>query len=135
MSKTLKLTLKAQPFEVMQTFEKCLEFRKPSDWIKSRLYDKDGTMKEYNYVEFINGYGSTRPRFTAYYCGFSICQKDREITYSNGLVVKVEKGDFIICFLSITRCNNPLFLPKSSPIHVSERRKKEIEIFTKTAQT
>jgi hypothetical protein len=132
MTKTLKLTLKAQPFELMQTYEKCNEFRKPSDWIKSRLYNKDGSMKNYDLVEFTNGYGSTRPRFTAYYCGFSICQKDITLTYSNGLVVKVEKGDFIISFYKDCSEINSSFLLKNTPVKVRERRKKEIELFNQT---
>lgn len=62
--KVLKLTLKRQPFELMLRGAKTVEFRKPSDWIKSRLCGK-----EYNLIEFTNGYGAHRPKFFAKYEG------------------------------------------------------------------
>lgn len=98
-NKTLKLTLKAEPFEVMISGEKIAEYRKPSAWIMSRLYNKDGSEKEYDFVKFTNGYNSDSPSFLAIYCGFEIVEQNQIITYSNGLVVNVEKGDIMICFL------------------------------------
>lgn len=99
MPSTLKLTVKRLPFEVMATFEKMVEFRKPSEWIKSRLYHKDGTERDYDFIEFSNGYGANVPKFRAAFCGFEICETDRTETYSNGLQVIVQKGDFMIGFL------------------------------------
>lgn len=98
-NRTLKLTLKRQPFQVMKTFEKSTEYRKPSEWIKSRIYNKDGTERDYDFVEFSNGYGSQVPKFKAVYCGFEICETNQTLTYSNGLIVEVEEGDIMICFM------------------------------------
>lgn len=54
---TLNLSLHKLPFDVMLTGEKDKEYRKPSKWIVSRLYNKDGTLKKYDVVKFVNGYG------------------------------------------------------------------------------
>ena len=83
---TLKLTLEKKPYEVMITGEKTQEFRKCSTWIESRLYDKKGNPRTYDYIQFTNGYGKERPSFTAKYCGFS---KEKTINkkYSNGFSV------------------------------------------------
>jgi hypothetical protein len=105
MTKTLRLTLKAQPFEVMSSGEKKEEYREPSEWIKSRLFHKDGTAKHYDFVEFTNGYGATRPKFKAAYVKVDMAQESKEITYSNGLVVKVKEGDYVIQFLLPEQAN------------------------------
>lgn len=95
---TLNLSLKRSPFEVMVAGEKVKEYRKPSDWIKSRLLNKDGAKRNYTYVLFVNGYGAIRPRFRGLYLGFTLAEKNETITYSNGLTVDVEIGDFVIDF-------------------------------------
>lgn len=94
--RVLRLTLKEKPFDVMVTGEKGFEYRKPSDWIRSRLMYPDGSPKKYDIIEFTNGYGAKRPRFTAQYLGFIEAFNDAEMAYSNGLKVQVEKGDFVI---------------------------------------
>ncbi len=95
--RVLRLTLSRAPFEVMQTGEKPREFRRPSDWIISRLVDRNtGRPKAYDVVEFTNGYGPACPRFTAPYLGYKISPIDTTLTYSNGLVVEVKAGDYII---------------------------------------
>ena len=43
--KTLYLTLKKKPFEVMKIGEKKSEYRENSKWMRSRLFNKDGTKK------------------------------------------------------------------------------------------
>lgn len=68
--KILHLSLKKEPFEVMVTGEKNQEFRKPTKWILSRLYNKDGTPKHYDVVKFTNGYGKDKPQFVCEYKGF-----------------------------------------------------------------
>ncbi|CAL2077602.1 conserved protein of unknown function [Tenacibaculum sp. 190524A02b] len=93
---TLFLTLSKEPFEVMATGEKSEEFRKPSEWIKSRLYDKEGNPRTYDHVKFVNGYGCDKPQFCADFKGFEISQINQTIKYSNGLIVLVEKGDIKI---------------------------------------
>ena len=47
---TLKLTLKKMPFEVMVTGEKKIEFRCPSKWIESRLFDKENSKRNYKFI-------------------------------------------------------------------------------------
>lgn len=96
MGRTLKLTLSRPPFEVMETGEKLKEYRKPSKWIKSRLQNPDGSDKIYSRVRFTNGYGSDKPRFECAYLGYSVCKIEFTVSFSNGLTVKVEKGDYII---------------------------------------
>lgn len=84
--KTLKLSLKSAPFEVMVNAEKKVEFRSPSKWILSRLYNKDGSLKEYDYVEFTNGYGAQRPSFVCRYNGFIVLTNGIHMeSYSNGM--------------------------------------------------
>ena len=89
--RVLKLTLHKKAFEVMVTGEKKLEFRKPSAWIMSRLKGKD-----YDAVEFVNGYGVHRPRFMATFKEYHVADENEEFNYSNGLKVKVEPGDICI---------------------------------------
>ena len=93
----LRLTLSRQPFEVMVTGEKDLEFRKPSKWILSRLKNKDGSKREYDLVEFTNGYGRYCPRFLCEYLGYArYIGFNDEYEYSNGLIVQVEDDDVVI---------------------------------------
>ncbi len=80
----------------MVTGEKVDEFRKPSDWIRSRLFHKDGSLKHYDVVKYTNGYGKDKPTFTCKYNGCYVATVDEEHTYSNGLTVAVQEGDFII---------------------------------------
>ena len=96
--KTLHLTLSKKPFEVMVTGEKWEEFRKGSDWIISRLFDKEHNEKEYDVIKFVNGYGSDKPYFICRYNGFLECYMNVETReYSNGLIVEgIGKGDFVI---------------------------------------
>ena len=98
MPKTLKLTLSKLPFDVMVTGEKTCEYRKPSDWIKSRLLTKDGIHREYDFVKFTNGYGADKPYFVARFVGAFEWKVSPTKTkaYANGLVVDIEKGDFVI---------------------------------------
>src|SRR6056300_1026422 len=80
--KILHLTLKKSWFELMVSGEKTTEFRKPSDWIKQRLVDK-----EYELVRFVNGYGSDKPFFVAKYLGYKVAKKDEEIPFKKETVV------------------------------------------------
>lgn len=95
-TKTLRLSLNINPFEVMVTGEKPKEYRKPGKWIKSRLFNKDGSKKHYDFVEFTNGYGGHRPRFRAEFVTFYYAQRAYKKVYSNGLKVAVVKDDIVI---------------------------------------
>lgn len=89
--KILRLTLHKKAFEVMATGEKTVEYRKPSEWIMSRLRNK-----QYDAVEFVNGYGANRPRFRTRYLGYSEAKSSFHKMYYNGLIVTVTCGDIII---------------------------------------
>lgn len=84
--KTLRLTLKKAPFDVMVTGEKLEEFREESKWITSRLFNKDGSPKHYDRIEYVNGYGAHRPRFITDFKGVKRVDQVNK-TYSNGLTV------------------------------------------------
>lgn len=106
MKKVLKLTLKKQPFEIMVTGEKKKEYREPSKWLLSRLYDKNGTPKHYDEIEFRNGYGKQRPYFITDFFGWYVNSITERNEYSNGLAVIVARGDYVICFEHILETGN-----------------------------
>ena len=92
---TLKLTLSKKPFEIMITGEKTEEFREVKKWVTSRLYNKDGSKKEYKYVKFTNGYGGDRPYFV---CIFNRTYIGNHISrnYSNNLKLSFENEIYVI---------------------------------------
>jgi len=123
MSRTLILTLSAAPFEVMHTGEKRHEYRKPSEWMRSRLYNKDGTRKEYDYVKFVNGYGAHRPTFTCKYKDFYVVRFSHSIEYSNGLIVEVEADDIVIHLGMIVTDNIDVTVSNSSGLELTASQK------------
>jgi hypothetical protein len=94
--KTLYLNIKKQPFEVMFTGEKNREYRKPSKWIESRLFNKDGSVRNYDVVKVTLGYGNTKPHFIAKYINVIQTSIAHSVSYSNGLNVEVEENDYQI---------------------------------------
>ena len=102
---TLKLTLSALPYQVMVTGEKIEEYRRQSEWLKSRLY-RNGQLRPLTHIEFVHGYGKDRPRFTAEFKGLrEINSEDPEwnkiITYSNGLKVHINEPMYILHFVGV----------------------------------
>ena len=95
---TLHLTLHKKAFDVMITGAKRFEIRKPSAWIKSRLFGKNGNPKTYEAVHFTQGYGKNRPFFMAKFIGFGEVKEKTNWEYSNGLAVETEPGDYMIVF-------------------------------------
>ena len=82
---------------------KCEEFRLQGDWIESRLFSKDGSPRKYDQIEYVNGYGSNRPRFVTDFQGFELLSGGVERSYSNGLVIKTEEPHYVIrhsCIIS-----------------------------------
>lgn len=65
--KILHLTLKKKWFDMIQSGEKREEYRKASDWIRSRLIGK-----EYDTVRFRNGYAPASPVVDVEYLGFTL---------------------------------------------------------------
>jgi len=88
----LIMILKKEPFAVMKTGEKKYEYRENTKYWRSRLYKKDGTLKDFKYVEFSNGYQKDRPQFTCEFLGFDIVPEVCE-TYSTGFKVNYPKKE------------------------------------------
>lgn len=81
----------------MVSGEKKVEFREKSKWIESRLFKKNGEKRVYDRVRFVNGYDSTRPRFSVSFKGFKLEPNGVHETYSNGLVVDLRgKPTYVI---------------------------------------
>ena len=81
--RTLHFILKATPFDHMITGEKPYEFRRKSVWMKSRLFHRDGTRKEFKYVTFRRGYAKNSPIFTAIFLGLETVHSI-DHTFSSG---------------------------------------------------
>ena len=90
MKKTLFLVLKELPFRATLSGEKKIEYRRQSEWIKSRLVDKN-----YDYVKFTHGYGNDKPYLILDYKGWALAIK-KQVNFSNGLVVDAENNDYEI---------------------------------------
>lgn len=91
----------------MVTGEKDEEFRENSQWIRSRLFDKEGKPKNYDLIKFTNGYGSDKPYFICKYVDFMECYMPIERKYSDGSEIKgIGKGDFIIMLGEIIERGN-----------------------------
>ena len=71
----LKLTLKKKWFDLMCAGFKKIEFREPSEWIFSRLLDENSNEKEYDLIEFKNGYAKNAPSFCCEFLGWDIEEK------------------------------------------------------------
>lgn len=80
----------------MKTGEKDVEFRRKSKWIESRLFDKKGNIRNYTNVEFVNGYGATKPRFTTGFKDVILLEAGHTFSYSNGLTVNLTEPTYMI---------------------------------------
>jgi len=109
MLKILKLTLNKMPFDVMKTGEKKNEFRAPSKWIESRLFNKDGSKKDYDFIEFSHGYKTDRNNFSCEFKGFKKTLIEKSYSYSNGLEITVPRGYYNIF------CGDIIFGPTETP--------------------
>tara|TARA_Y100000361_G_scaffold145205_1_gene154131 strand:- start:362 stop:676 length:315 start_codon:yes stop_codon:yes gene_type:complete len=84
---TLIMILKKEPYSVMVTGEKKNEYRDNSKYWTSRLFKKNGTPKDFKYIQFSNGYQKNRPQFTVEFKSVEIIDEVDEV-YSNGFTVK-----------------------------------------------
>ena len=101
---TLVMILKKEPYSVMVSGEKKYEYRDNSPYWTSRLFKKDGPPKEFEYIQFYNGYQKNRPGFLVEFKGVEIIDEVKEV-YSNGFTVeypqkkngyyKIRLGDII----------------------------------------
>lgn len=87
--KILQFNLKKLPFEVMVTGEKNIEYRDIKPWTNSRLLNKDGSIRHYDYVKFTLGHGGTNPYFI---CEFKGIEKvgNVHVCYSNGFEINFD---------------------------------------------
>ena len=85
--KVLKLTLKKKWFDLMQSGEKKIEFREPSDWIFSRLLDENGDVKKYDLIEFKNGYGKNAPCFCCEFLCWDIEEHKTEYVFGSDKII------------------------------------------------
>lgn len=88
--KTLHLTLKKKWFDMVGP-DKPEEYRDSSDWIRSRLYDKEGRARDYDAVHFSNGYGKHVPQKTFEFKGFhfGIGKKEWGASGSHQYIIKL----------------------------------------------
>ena len=108
--KILHLTLTQLPFDLMAAEYKNFEYRKPSDWIKSRLYNADGSLKKYDVIKFTNGYGKHRPYFVCEYLEFFLAERDFKAQFKSptgmSLEISVKEDDIIIALGKIIEKGN-----------------------------
>jgi hypothetical protein len=88
----LRLTLKKAPFDVMLSGEKKHEYRRPCDYIISRL------RRDYDYYVFYNGgyTGGDLPWIAFKAEGWDVASEPANLEFSNGLQVAVAYHDFIL---------------------------------------
>lgn len=91
--KILKLVLTYEWYDIMFAGLKPIEVRKPTDYIRKRLFDKDGNKKDYDLVRFYRGY--TKVWFEGEFEYFHEVDA-AEVRYYGDVKLKIEKGDFII---------------------------------------
>jgi hypothetical protein len=94
--KVLNLVLSNQAFQITGTPEKPYELREPTEWILSRIIDKNGNPKNYDVVEICNGYSKGREKKIFEFRGFVIAGWTEKIEFSNGLKWTIQPGHIII---------------------------------------
>ena len=104
-SKILFLVLKTQPFKVMVTGEKSEEYRTIGNWMNQRLFNKDGSKREYDYVKFVLGMGADNPFFICKFNGIKLV-KHMHNEYSTGFEVKFDDEHYAIMLGDIVSKGN-----------------------------
>jgi hypothetical protein len=67
----LKIVIKGEWFDEIASKKKKIEYREYTPFWISRLYDKDGKKRDYDLIEFINGYNTDARRMITQYEGFN----------------------------------------------------------------
>lgn len=96
MSQNLNLVLKKEYYEITGEPGKMYELRRPSKWIMSRLLNKDGSVRFYDFVELCSGYRKDRKTKRRKYNGFYILPADEVFVLPNGDSIEVAKGTIVI---------------------------------------
>lgn len=104
-SKILFLNLKTEPFKVMITGEKNEEYRDIGDWMNSRVFNKDGSKRDYDYVKFVLGMGADKPVFI---CRFKGIKKVKNIhkKYSTGHEVNFDNERYAVLLGEVVFTDN-----------------------------
>jgi hypothetical protein len=89
----------------MVTGEKKVEYRDIKPWMNSRLFDKDGNPRAYDFVKFTLAYGSDKPFFVCRFKGIKKVTKVR-IKYSTGFEVKFDNERWGILLGEIVKTGN-----------------------------
>lgn len=88
--KTLKIIIKKQFFDLIKQGKKKKEYRKVSKFWVSRLYDyKKEDFKQYDYIEFINGYSKNARRLIVEFKGIILDKKNHEFVIKLGSEVTI----------------------------------------------
>lgn len=96
--KDLFLVLSAKAFQVTGTPEKMFELRERTDWIISRLFNKDGSLKHYDTITLQSGYGKNAPRKKFLFIQHRSVEPGTNFTFSNGLNYTMSTYGFCIFF-------------------------------------
>lgn len=67
--KTLKIVIKGEWFDEIQSGKKRTEYRQVKPFWTSRLYNKEGKKIKYDKIEFINGYNKDARRMVTEFAG------------------------------------------------------------------
>jgi hypothetical protein len=92
----LHLVLKGTAFEVTGTPEKMFEIRHNSQWMQSRLFNKDGTARIYDEVHLVHGYSRFAPKKVFQFGGVNVIEDVKNYSFSNGLTFRALPGYYII---------------------------------------
>ena len=79
MGSILYLTLFRKWFDEILEGKKKIEYRDKKEYWKKRLFNQDGSVKNYDKIVFTNGYGSNRPRIEIKFLGVKESQDKYEI--------------------------------------------------------
>lgn len=90
----------------MVTGEKSIEYRKPTNWLLSRMYAANRERKLYTHVKCVNGYGNDKPYFIAELKMTEINIYPHVSKFSNGLIVNVDTNDWLFHLGSIIETGN-----------------------------
>ena len=85
----LKIVIKGEWFDLIKAKKKKIEYRDYTTFWISRLYDKDGKKRNYDLIEFINGYNKDARRMITKYEGFT--KKGDKLLIHIGKIIKIIK--------------------------------------------
>jgi ASC-1-like (ASCH) protein len=70
--RTLKIVIRKEWFDKIKSGEKKIEYREAKPHWHSRLKEKNGKYKEFDRIEFINGYNKNARRMITEFSGVSL---------------------------------------------------------------